>query len=166
MNRFLRNGTDEPECRALVAKFFGAQAPVTTCVVQPPCDGAALGVELWCAGGAGVASVPGVGILREGSGCDDRMTMLSTPLGWPCASPDGFSLGRRDHNMRGRSRNRHFLPVPRTGGAQASRGHSVQGEVKNYVPVTDAMLKNPPAGDWLMARRNYQIGRASCRERV
>ena len=39
---------------------------------------------------------------------------------------------------------------------QASRGHSVQGEVKNYVPVTDAMLKNPPPGDWLMARRNYQ----------
>ena len=30
------------------------------------------------------------------------------------------------------------------------------GEVKNYVPVTDAMLKNPPPGDWLMARRNYQ----------
>ena len=38
----------------------------------------------------------------------------------------------------------------------ASRGHSVQGEVKNYVPVTDAMLRNPPPGDWLMARRNYQ----------
>ena len=28
--------------------------------------------------------------------------------------------------------------------------------MKNYVPVTDAMLRNPPAGDWLMARRNYQ----------
>ncbi len=36
------------------------------------------------------------------------------------------------------------------------RGHSVKGEVKNYVPVTDAMLKNPDPGDWLMARRNYQ----------
>ncbi len=45
---------------------------------------------------------------------------------------------------------------PRVPAAQPSRGHSVQGEVKNYVPVTDAMLKNPPAGDWLMARRNYQ----------
>jgi alcohol dehydrogenase (cytochrome c) len=32
----------------------------------------------------------------------------------------------------------------------------VRGEVKNYVPVTDAMLRNPPPGDWLMARRNYQ----------
>lgn len=46
--------------------------------------------------------------------------------------------------------------APRPAAAQASRGWSVQGEVKNYVPVTDAMLKNPPAGDWLMARRNYQ----------
>jgi len=46
--------------------------------------------------------------------------------------------------------------APRPAAAQASRGHSVQGEVKNYVPVTDAMLRNPPAGDWLMARRNYQ----------
>jgi alcohol dehydrogenase (cytochrome c) len=46
--------------------------------------------------------------------------------------------------------------APRAAAAQPSRGWSVQGEVKNYVPVTDAMLKNPPAGDWLMARRNYQ----------
>jgi alcohol dehydrogenase (cytochrome c) len=44
----------------------------------------------------------------------------------------------------------------RPAGTGASRGHSVQGEVKNYVPVTDAMLRNPPPGDWLMARRNYQ----------
>ena len=28
--------------------------------------------------------------------------------------------------------------------------------MKNYVPVTDAMLKNPDPGDWLMVRRNYQ----------
>jgi alcohol dehydrogenase (cytochrome c) len=37
-----------------------------------------------------------------------------------------------------------------------ARGITVNGEVKNYVPVTDAMLRNPPPGDWLMARRNYQ----------
>ncbi len=47
-------------------------------------------------------------------------------------------------------------PAPRPAGPPPARGHSVQGEVKNYVPVTDAMLKNPPPGDWLMARRNYQ----------
>ncbi len=36
------------------------------------------------------------------------------------------------------------------------RGLTVAGEVKNFVPVTDEMLRNPPPGDWLMARRNYQ----------
>jgi alcohol dehydrogenase (cytochrome c) len=36
------------------------------------------------------------------------------------------------------------------------RGLTVAGEVPNYVPVTDAMLRNPPDGDWLMIRRNYQ----------
>jgi alcohol dehydrogenase (cytochrome c) len=35
-------------------------------------------------------------------------------------------------------------------------GVVVAGEVKNYVPVTDEMLRNPDPGDWLMARRNYQ----------
>ncbi|HEX4277091.1 MAG TPA: PQQ-binding-like beta-propeller repeat protein [Bryobacteraceae bacterium] len=35
-------------------------------------------------------------------------------------------------------------------------GLTVSGVVKNYVPVTDAMLRNPDPGDWLMIRRNYQ----------
>ena len=38
---------------------------------------------------------------------------------------------------------------------QQARGVTVAGDVKNYVPVTDEMLKTPPAGDWLMARRTY-----------
>jgi alcohol dehydrogenase (cytochrome c) len=33
---------------------------------------------------------------------------------------------------------------------------TLAGDIKNYVPVTDAMLRNPDPGDWLMARRNYQ----------
>jgi PQQ-dependent dehydrogenase (methanol/ethanol family) len=37
-----------------------------------------------------------------------------------------------------------------------ARGLTVPGEVKNYLPVTDEMLRNPDAGDWLMIRRNYQ----------
>ena len=44
----------------------------------------------------------------------------------------------------------------RTEGATAKRGVTVAGEVKNYVPVTPEMLKNPPAGDWLIFGRNYQ----------
>jgi alcohol dehydrogenase (cytochrome c) len=36
------------------------------------------------------------------------------------------------------------------------RGLTVAGEVKDFRPVTDEMLRNPPPGDWLMIRRNYQ----------
>ncbi len=38
---------------------------------------------------------------------------------------------------------------------QAPRGITVAGEVKNYVPVTDAMLRNPDPSDWLMLRHDY-----------
>jgi alcohol dehydrogenase (cytochrome c) len=40
-------------------------------------------------------------------------------------------------------------------GPAVTRGVTVPGEVKNYVPVTREMLRNPPAGDWLIFRRNY-----------
>ena len=33
---------------------------------------------------------------------------------------------------------------------------TVAGEVRDYVPVTDAMLRDPDASDWLMVRGNYQ----------
>lgn len=39
---------------------------------------------------------------------------------------------------------------------QTPRGITVPGEVKNYVPVTDAMLRNPDPADWLMIRRDYR----------
>ena len=52
-------------------------------------------------------------------------------------------------------------PAQTAGGARPAaaapaRGLYVTGEVPRVTPVTDEMLKNPPAGDWLMARRNYQ----------
>ena len=40
-------------------------------------------------------------------------------------------------------------------GASTARGVSVEGEVKNYVPVTPEMLRNPPPGDWLIMGRDY-----------
>ncbi|MFN7977506.1 MAG: PQQ-binding-like beta-propeller repeat protein [Vicinamibacterales bacterium] len=46
--------------------------------------------------------------------------------------------------------------APRPAAAAPARGLYVTGEVPRVSPVTDEMLKNPPAGDWLMARRNYQ----------
>jgi alcohol dehydrogenase (cytochrome c) len=47
-------------------------------------------------------------------------------------------------------------PRQDTQAKQAPRGITVAGEVKNYVPVTDAMLRNPDPGDWLMIRHDYQ----------
>src|SRR4029453_16624246 len=52
----------------------------------------------------------------------------------------------------------------RGGGAAAParpQGITVAGEVKNYVPVTDAMLRNPDPGDWLMIRRDYRASNYS-----
>ena len=40
--------------------------------------------------------------------------------------------------------------------ASGPKGLTVSGEVKNYIPVSDEMLRNPDPGDWLMIRRNYQ----------
>jgi alcohol dehydrogenase (cytochrome c) len=34
-------------------------------------------------------------------------------------------------------------------------GLTVSGEVKNFAPVTDEMLRNPPPGDWLTIRRDH-----------
>ena len=47
-------------------------------------------------------------------------------------------------------------PAARPAGLPPPRGHYVRGEVPRFTPVTDEMLRTPPAGDWLMARRTYQ----------
>ena len=49
---------------------------------------------------------------------------------------------------------------------QAPRGITVDGEVKNYVPVTDAMLRNPDAADWLMIRRDYKASSFSALKQI
>lgn len=48
------------------------------------------------------------------------------------------------------------VAAPANQGRQTPRGITVAGEVQNYVPVTDAMLRNPDPGDWLMIRRDYK----------
>ncbi len=40
-------------------------------------------------------------------------------------------------------------------GAQAATGLTFPGTVKSYTPVTEEMLLNPPANDWLMHYQNY-----------
>lgn len=46
--------------------------------------------------------------------------------------------------------------APRPAGPPPARGLYVSGQLPRFTPVTDQMLRTPPAGDWLMARRNYQ----------
>src|SRR5689334_6081060 len=43
-------------------------------------------------------------------------------------------------------------PVP---GAPPGGATSTSHEVTDFAPVTDAMLRNPDAADWLMLRGNY-----------
>ena len=40
-------------------------------------------------------------------------------------------------------------------------GVTIAGDVPNYVPVTDEMLKNPDPADWLMIRRDYHATNSS-----
>jgi enamine deaminase RidA (YjgF/YER057c/UK114 family) len=51
---FLRESSDQAKCKRLMAEFHGADQPLTTYVVQPPCNGAALAVEAWAIGGRSV----------------------------------------------------------------------------------------------------------------
>jgi PQQ-dependent dehydrogenase (methanol/ethanol family) len=58
---------------------------------------------------------------------------------------------------RGSPSGTQTAPAGRGGGASAGPiGLTATGEVKNFIPVTDEMLRNQDPGDWLMARRNYQ----------
>src|SRR5207247_7676795 len=41
------------------------------------------------------------------------------------------------------------------GASAGPQGITIAGEVKNFMRVTDAMLRNPDPGDWLMIRRDY-----------
>lgn len=52
-------------------------------------------------------------------------------------------------------------PTPAPGPAAATpprepAGLTRRGEITPFVPITDAMLRDPPDGDWLMLRRDYQ----------
>jgi alcohol dehydrogenase (cytochrome c) len=48
-----------------------------------------------------------------------------------------------------------YFSDPSQARGQIPRGLAIAGEVKNYTPVTDAMLRNPDPSDWLMIRGNF-----------
>ena len=39
----------------------------------------------------------------------------------------------------------------------AQQGETTTREVRPFAPVTDAMLRNPDPGDWLMTHRTYDF---------
>jgi alcohol dehydrogenase (cytochrome c) len=71
------------------------------------------------------------------------------------ASPQGAARSGRP--SRDDSRDFGGPPPSADNGAGMIRsfGQTVIGDIKNYIPVTDAMLTNPPDSDWLMGHRNY-----------
>lgn len=85
---------------------------------------------------------PGSGALTSGVRVPIKSVASGTPA--PAAAPAAAGPGQEVGGGRGGQ------------GAGRPRGITLPGEVKNYTPVTDAMLRNPPPGDWLMVRRNYQ----------
>ena len=41
--------------------------------------------------------------------------------------------------------------------AANARGETITRETRNLAPVTDAMLRDPDPGDWLMSHRTYDF---------
>ncbi len=76
----------------------------------------------------------------------------------PLVASATASLGTRE-SLAGRpaSTTRAATDPPRPRPTSAPRPPALdwQGEVPNYRPVTDAMLRDPPADDWLTFRRTY-----------
>ncbi len=71
------------------------------------------------------------------------------------AAPGGRA-GRGGRGAGGPLGGRAEAPVPNT-----PRGLTVPGEIKNYTPVTDAMLRNPSPNDWIMIRHDYHANNYS-----
>jgi alcohol dehydrogenase (cytochrome c) len=104
-------------------------------------NGAAAGIQPVAA-----ATTVSVGSVATGQ----RPSAAAQPAGQPSSGGAGRGAGR------GAGVGDGAPAAGRGGAAPTARGLTVQGEVRNYLPVTDDRLRNPPPGDWLMARRNYQ----------
>ncbi|HML15408.1 MAG TPA: PQQ-binding-like beta-propeller repeat protein [Bryobacteraceae bacterium] len=91
---------------------------------------------------------------RNGAQAGERaLTAGTATLISAVATAQGSAAGGRGGRGRGAS---VAASIVRGAGLSTARGVTVEGEVKNYVPVTPAMLRNAPASDWLIFGRNYQ----------
>ncbi len=118
---------------AFILQANGAQAgslPLTATTAQP-IGGVTQNSNPASSGRGGIPDVPTTTAGEPTSGRG-----RGAAVGGPPAGPAGAGRGATPANAG---------PV----------GLTVTGQVKNYVPVTDEMLRNQDPGDWLMARRNY-----------
>ena len=97
-----------------------------------------------------------------------RRAAGNQPLTRRPKSPSTPSRQARRRRRRRSRRQARAVPLRRTGARRRAAawrpppvGLTVAGEVQNYVPVTDAMLRNPDPGDWLMIRRDYHASNYS-----
>jgi alcohol dehydrogenase (cytochrome c) len=82
-------------------------------------------------------------------------------------APAGQRGGQQGGGQQGGAQQQGGARGQRGGQGQAQQtppaplGLTVTGEVQNFVPVTDAMLRNPDAGNWPMIRRDYHASNFS-----
>jgi alcohol dehydrogenase (cytochrome c) len=95
-----------------------------------------------------------VGIRSIATGQLRAQIAVGTPqVGGPAGRAGrGGRGGAADGPLGGRAE----APVPPT-----PRGLTVTGEVKNYTPITDAMLRSPDPNDWIMIRHDYHANNYS-----
>ena len=109
---------------------------------MPP-DGPGLDVD---------SSVAIVAYILQANGASAGMRALTPEMALP--------IGTVATNQIGTAPRRNAQPAPaetpQVAAPDPTPTLTVTGEVDNYVPVTDAMLRNPDPEDWLMIRGNYQ----------
>ena len=96
-----------------------------------PAGGAALAEDATVAIGTAISAVPSA--VAQAGGGTPAATLAATA---PAVEPEPAASSA--------------APEPEPGGV------TMAGMVEGYRPVTDAMLRDPDDGDWLMIRRNYQ----------
>ncbi len=89
----------------------------------------------------------------NGAPAGDQMLTATTavPIGTVAAGRTGPAPA-----ITAQAQGRGPTPVPPGETGPVAGRLTVAGEVENYTPVSDELLRNPDPGDWLMVRRNYQ----------
>ena len=125
-------------------------------LTMPPASPGALGADVYANITAFVLQSNGARAGNQALTDNARVPIDSIAAGQPAAAGAQQAGGRAGGAAQGGG--------GRGGGAAAPArpaGVTVAGEVRNFIPVTDAMLRNPDPGDWLMLRHDYHASNSS-----